>query len=256
MRLVVVRQAHLWHADVWKLLDKMLARPLTGSFPIFCLENAQDGKGKIKVPQVIDKLKCMKFATKMGWTWGDAGLTDKNIRTYVTAQARARGLALDNMTLNALCENTPRFAGVVAAELDKLALLAKPGTSVTPNLLGTADWSAEGQTFSCLNYLMQGKERLVWSELAKIGDLDDQAFLILGLLAWNFRTLWLLMVDGYVGRPVYSLNAAMAKRIGAKRLAQCMTCVLDAEIAIKTGTQPRQSMEITFARLFSILHGK
>ena len=43
VRLVVVRQAHLWHADVWKLLDKMLARPLTGSFPIFCLENAQDG---------------------------------------------------------------------------------------------------------------------------------------------------------------------------------------------------------------------
>lgn len=252
VRLVLVRQAHLWHADVWKLLDKTLARPLTGSFPIFCLENAQEGRGKVKIPQVIDKLKCMKFATKMGWTWANAGLTDKTIRAYVARQAKDRGLQLDPMALTLLSENTPKFAGVVAAELDKLVLLAKDGR-VSVDMLATADWSAEGQSFSCLNYLMQGKEAQVWSELARLGDLDDQAFMLLGLLAWNFRTLWLLMVDGYSGRPVFSVNAAMARRIGPARLANCMTCVLDAEVAIKTGTQPRQAIEITFAKLLQIL---
>lgn len=252
VRLVLVRQAHLWHAEVWKLLDKTLARPLTGSFPIFCLENPQDGKGKVKIPQVIDKLKCMKFATQMGWTWGSAGLTDKTIRAYVASQAKARGLTLDPAALAVLSENTPKFAGVVAAELDKLVLLAGD-RKVTVDMLATADWSAEGQGFACLSYLMQGREVQVWSELARLGDLDDQAFLLLGLLAWNFRSLWLLLVDGYPGRPPFSLNAAMAKRIGPARLADCMTCVLDAEVAIKTGTQPRQAIEITFAKLLQIL---
>ena len=49
VRLVVVRQAHLWHADVWKLLDKMLARPLTGSFPIFSIHSISSGTAFITV---------------------------------------------------------------------------------------------------------------------------------------------------------------------------------------------------------------
>ena len=253
MRLVLVRQANLWNTQTWKTLDKMLARPLAGSFPVFCVENDWE-RGRIKLPAPLAKLRCVQFATKQGWLLSHPGLTDKTIRGYVKEQAQLRGLALDTLTMNTLCENTPRQAGVVCAELDKLALLAQPGQPVTVDMLGTASWSPEAQVFGCINCLLKGDARGTWRELARVTDMDSAALQLLGLLVWNFRTLWLMLVGDTAPRS-FSLTPALAKRIGAARLARCLELVMDAEAAIKTGSPARQTMEMTFSELL-MLFGK
>ena len=249
MRLVLVRQANNWKAETWKLLDKLLARPLTGSYPVFCLENEWD-RHKLKVPATIQRLACFKFAQKKGWFWSSPGITDKTAQGYVSEQAKARGLKLAPGTLTSLVQSAPHRAGVLAAELDKLALLAEPGQPVPPAMLATADWSPEAESFDCINHLMRGNARGVWEELAKMTDLGSTALGLLGLVAWKFRAHWLVLVGDE--QPRFGVSMDDARRMGHAGLSRAMELVLDAEIGIKTGMDPRQMVEMTFMKLLTI----
>ncbi len=253
MRLVLVRQANLWPLAQWKILDKALSRPLEGSWPLFCLENAWDRNGP-KVPASLSKLRCFSFAVKQGWVWRSPGLTDRSVRGHIQTQAKARGLALEKATLDALCENTPRQAGVIARELDKLALLSEPGRPVPPSFLGTADWSPGAEVTGCVSCLMRGDARATWREAARLTDPEGSAFQLLGLLAWNFRTLWQLLMGDSVARPGL-LTPERARRLGPRRLAGAMSILMETEAAIKTGTPVVQALEFTLSELLLLFRG-
>lgn len=250
MRLVLVRQANLWQAAAWKMLDKMLARPLGGSWPVFCLEVDWD-RGKPRIPAVIAKTRCFDFAKKQGWTWMNQGVTDYTVYDYVQSQARARNLRLAPPTLERLCADTPRQAGVLSAELDKLALLSDGTGEITPDMLGTADWSPDAQVFTCVSCLISGDARGVWREIGRTLDMDAAAFSLLGLINWQLRTLWQLMA-GDQAKSFGKLTQATAQRIGPERLARAMNMVMEAESSIKTGSQPRQTVEFLCSSLLRL----
>lgn len=252
VRLVIVRQANLWPSATWKMLDRILARPVTGSFPLFCLEN--DWDKTYKLPQAAAKLRCVDFARKHKWFWEEPGITDRTVRRYVEAQAKERGLKLAPQTLAVLCENTPKQAGVIANELDKLALLYDGTTPVPPQFLDTAEWSAEPQIFNCLNALFRGDRKKAWQEFARIEDMDTQALAFTGMLSWYLRSFWQLMAGDPRG-GYFAFKPEQARRFGARRLARAMNLVMDAETAIKTGRPQRQTMELTFADLSDLFAG-
>ncbi len=251
-RLVLVRMANLWTASAWKILDKALSRPLGGSWPIFCLENDWD-RGAPKIPAVIARTRCLAFAKKQRWMWTSPGITDRTVREYVRAQAGARGLRLAPETLERLCEDTPRQAGVIAAELDKLALLSDGGP-LSADMLGTAQWSPDAQVFTCVSCLMRGDARGTWRELARSTDLDSGALGVMGVITWHLRTLWQLMA----GEPCRAgrLTAGMARSLGPARLTAAMNMVMDAEQAVKTGAPGRQTVEMLCSRLLQLFRGR
>ncbi|MDO5536039.1 MAG: DNA polymerase III subunit delta [Desulfovibrionaceae bacterium] len=249
MRMVLVRQANLWPTAVWKTLDKMLARPLGGSWPVFCIENDWD-RGKAKIPAAITKTRCLAFAGKQGWMWSNPGITDYTVRDYVRSQAGARGLKLAPATIERLCEDTPRQAGVLSAELDKLSLLSD-GSPVQPDMLGTAEWSAEAQVFTCVSCIFKGDAAGAWREIGRTTDMEAAALPMLGVMTWHLRTLWQLLAGDSVPKAG-SLKPAMAQQIGAARLSSAMDLVMEADAAIKTGGSGRQIMELLCSRLLRL----
>ena len=90
-RLLVVRQAHLWPAAVWKKISAALARPSEQCWPFFCLEVAWE-KGQPKIPAHIAKLRCLGFADQQGWIWRSEGLSERSIKKYVRDRAQALGI--------------------------------------------------------------------------------------------------------------------------------------------------------------------
>ena len=250
--LVVVRQANLWNAATWKVLDTTLSKPLPGSIPIFCIENEWD-KGKPKIPAIIAKKKCYQFAQKKGWIWQYPGLTDNSVKGYLQAEAKSRGLVLSPDAVKYLADNTPRQAGVLTHELDKLAILSDGKTTVTVDMLGTAQWSAEAKTFECISAILRGDLKGTWKEIAKL-DLHDTttALGFLGLVSWHFRTLWMLLV----GEPVRGkLTPALAQRLGHAKISTALNLIVETEQAVKTGTNIRQAVELLASRLLNLCHG-
>ncbi len=248
--LVLVRQANLWNTATWKTLDKILARPLGSSWPVFCIENDWERRAP-KIPQAISKTRCLNFAKKQGWTWINPGITDGNVRDYVRDQSAKRGLKLQRDTLERLCENTPRQAGILAAELDKLCLLSEGSRPLGPDMLGTASWSPESQVFTCVACLIRGDAHGTWRELARNTDLDNAPLSMLTVLTWHLRVLWQLLAGDPVAKPG-SLKPAMAQRLGPLRLSSAMTMVTEAERAIKTGAPGRQTVELLCVNLLRL----
>ena len=247
--LVVVRQANLWPAAAWNMVDRLLSRQWGDNFPIFCIEGEWK-KGKPQVPAVISKKQCYKFAEKKGWTWQSPGITDKDISAYIVKKAKEKNITLAPATVKKLHEDLPRQAGIITQELDKLALLSSGTGPVQPELLGTAKWSAEADIFPCVTAIFNGNAQAAWKELSKIADWESSAMGFLGLVTWFIRTLWQLLAGEPAGYT--SLNRNMAARIGYARLAQAMSLAVDAEEGIKTGTNPRQAIEFLAMRLLAL----
>lgn len=233
---IVVRQANLWTASVWHRLDKVLARPLGGSLPVFCLENAWE-KGRPKIPAYIAKLACFAFAGKKNWMWRSEGLTDRNIGQFIQKEAAARGLKIPGQVLQHFADTVPRSAEVVCNELDKVVLMHPKDGEVSAAMLGTADWAPDASLFSCLDALYRGDEKRTWAEYARVTDADAAAFQLLGLLAMNLRKLWQNMAGERA--PFFGASAGvmpqLARRLGPRGLAKAFTAVADAEKAVKTG---------------------
>lgn len=248
-RLLLVRMANHWQAPIWHKLDKALARPLSGSWPIFCLE-ADWEKGKPKLPLFISKLHSLAFAEKKGWIWRNPGLTERNLRAYIERQAASRGLAFDPQLLARFADSVPPRAEIVLNELDKLSLLtAGSGDGrITADMLGTADWSPDANLFSCAEALLRGDEQATWREYSRVDDADKAVFPMLGILALNFRRLWQSMA----GEPVRffgstaTMMPALARRLGAAGLSKAMGLILDTEVGIKSGKYSPQSQGLEF----------
>ncbi len=171
-RLLVVRQAHLWPAAVWKKISAALARPSEQCWPFFCLEVPWE-KGQPKIPAHIAKLRCLGFADQQGWIWRSEGLSERSLKKYVRDRAQALGIPFEADAFEQFCTSVPPDAQAVENELEKLLLLrpAADGQampwSVTTDMLATSSWAPECNIFACIRHMEAGNLAAVWKELAR-----------------------------------------------------------------------------------------
>ena len=251
-RLLVVRQAHLWPAAVWKKISAALARPSEQCWPFFCLEVAWE-KGQPKIPAHIAKLRCLGFADQQGWIWRSEGLSERSIKKYVRDRAQALCIPFEADAFEQFCTSVPPDAQAVENELEKLLLLrpADDGQampwSVTTDMLATSSWAPECNIFACIRHMEAGNLAAVWKELARgRKDVEGLLFPLLSLLAREFRQLWQACAGEKVRFHPSEANAKqqLARRLGPAALARCLGMIMDAELAIKSGRcTPEQSLD-------------
>ena len=252
-RLLVVRQAQLWPAAVWKKISAALARPSEQCWPFFCLEVAWE-KGQPRIPAHIAKLRCLGFADRQDWIWRSEGLNERSIKKYVRERAQALGIPFEADAFEQFCASVPPDAQAVENELEKLLLLRPaaadgqgPPWSVGTDMLATSSWVPDCNIFACIRHMEAGNLAAVWKELARgRKDVEGLLFPLLALLARQFRQLWQICAGEKV--RLHPSEAAarqqLARRLGPAGLARCLGLVMDAELAVKSGRHtPEQSLD-------------
>lgn len=255
-RAVVVRQAQLWPATVWKKVSHALARPAAQCWPFFCLEGAWE-RGQPRIPAHIARLRCMAFADRQGWIWRQDGLNERGVKKYVLQRARELGLTFEQDALEQFCAAVPPEGQAIEGELDKLRLLCgrEGGGAVTADMTGSAPWSPEFNVFGCIRHMEAGNLPAVWRELARGEESDSLLFSLLALLARELRLLWKLQA----GEPVRlhpgeaGFKRQLARGLGPERLAEAMAALVDAEAQVKSGRRdPGQSLEALAVRMTAL----
>ena len=261
-RALVVRQAQLWPAAVWKKISHALARPSEQSWPFFCLEMAWD-KGQPKIPAHMAKLRCMSFADQRGWIWRHEGLNERAVKKHVLQRSQTLGLRFEQDALEQFCISVPPDAQAIENELEKLLLLrdaakdsgeaGAPGNdAVTLPMIATASWSPECNIFACIRHMEAGNLAGVWKELSRSRDGDSLLFSLLALLAREMRLLWQIRAGEKVRvHPNEAgVKCQVAARLGPAGIAEGMALIVDAEWQVKSGRRtPEQSLDFLAARM-------
>lgn len=243
-RAVVVRQAQLWPAAVWKKLSRAIARPAARTWPVFCLEGEWE-KRRPKIPAHITRLRCFAFADEHGWVWRAEGLTERDVPRHVRERARALGLSFEPQALEQFCASVPPDGLAIENELTKLRLMAGDAP-VTSAMTAAGGWTPECNVFACIRRMENGDLAGVWRELARSEDSDRLLFSLLALLAREWRLLWQLLAGEEVRLHPSdaSFKRALAQRLGTAGLARGFAALADAEWQVKSGRRsPSQSLE-------------
>lgn len=265
-RVLVVRQAQLWPAAVWKKVSHALARPSEQCWPFFCMEVAWD-KGQPKIPAHIAKLRCMAFADREGWIWRQDGLNERAVKKHVLQRSSELGLRFEQDALEQFCVSVPPDAQAIENELRKLLLLRnatqqtdggpEPGR-VTLAMTATASWSPECNVFDCIRHMEAGNLAAVWKELARSQDWDSLLFSLVALLARELRLLWQLWAGekARVHPNEAAFKRQLAARLGPTALAEGFSTVMDAELQVKSGRRsPGQSLEYLATAMTALFAG-
>lgn len=243
-RVIVVRQAQLWPAAVWKKLSQALARPVERTWPILCLEGEWE-KRRPKIPAYVSRQACVAFADKRGWTWRQEGLGEKDVARHVRGRAQALGLSFTPDALEQFCASVPPDGLAIENELGKLALLARDG-AVTPAMTSTAAWSAESNVFDCIRRMEAGDLAGTWRELHRGDDGDKLLFSLLALVARDLRLCWGILAgeEPRLHPADAAFKKAFAARLGVGGVARGFCALADAEWQVKSGRlAPDQALE-------------
>lgn len=261
-RVLVLRQANLWPAAVWKRISQALARPSSQCWPFFCLEGNWE-RGQPKLPAHLGKLRCLAFADSQGWIWRSEGLTERSLKRHVQQRLRQLGLRFEPDALEQFCASLPPDAQTVENELEKLLLLQRAqgqeGRPIMASMLGASAWSPECNIFACIRQMEAGNLPALWKELTRNRNPDSLLFPLLGLLAREFRLLWQVLVGERVRLHPNEIGSRqqLARKLGAPGLAAGMAAVADAEWQIKSGRRsPEQTLEFLAADLALLFSGK
>ncbi|MFR8276613.1 MAG: DNA polymerase III subunit delta [Desulfovibrio fairfieldensis] len=217
-RVLLVRQAQLWPAAVWKKISEALARPSAQCWPFFCLEVNWE-KGQPKIPAHIAKLRCLAFADRQGWIWRHEGLTERGVKRHVQQRARDLGLTFEADALEQFCASVPPDAQAIENELQKLSLLRggtgdAGGGAITAAMTATAAWSPECNVFACIRHMEAGNLAAVWKELSRSRDSDSLLFSLLALLVCELRLL---------GDPAGKRYACIPRRRASRNNWPCVS---------------------------------
>lgn len=245
--LIIVRQAELWNAAVWKQLDAALARRLEHAWPLLCLE-VQWEKGKPKIPACIQKSRCFALAEKKGWLCSWPPLSGAELQRFAQNQAKTLALRLSSSDLADLCSSVAPDANSITNELKKLSLLSPDERA---GLLSSGGLFHENDAFRLIKKLMAGDLAGVWKELWANND-EGLLFFVLALLARELRLLWQL-ASGEEPRMHPSeaqRKRALAKKLGHAGLSQCFSLLAQTEWNVKSGrASPGQALESLCAQI-------
>ncbi len=256
-RIVVVRQAQLWKKDVWEKISRVLARPSAQCWPFFCLEGPWE-KGQPKIPACIGKQQCMAFADRQKWIWRNPGLDEKGVRRHFEKRAAEIGLSLTPDAVARICAALPPDAQAVENEVQKLSLLqtAQSRDSDANDAVPSAEAVKKdfADAFACIRHLEAGDLPSLLKELQRTRDLKASFYSLAPMLAREIRMLWQIKVGERVFLPasVLPFKQRLAANLSTKALSQAMSCVVEAEWAIKRGLcDETQSLERLLVRILS-----
>lgn len=251
-RAVIVRRANEWPAAVWKGLDRALGNTFEGIWPFFCLELE-----KSRIPAYIQKSKCLIYAQKLGAVWSRGALSGNDIKKYVEAGARSKGLDFAPGALNIFCQSVAPDALSIANELEKLSLVATDGK--IDREMAQADYGAtESDVFAIIRNLENGDLPGSRGEAIRNGG-GNILFLLTALLAREFRILWQL---GHGENPPMrpddiSRKRSLARKMGNERLTEGFCALAEAEWQVKTGRQtPEQVLDWLIVKALALFRAQ
>lgn len=242
-RVIIVRRAQEWQAQVWKTLDESLASGSSSIWPFFCLECELE-KGRFKIPAYIQKSRCYNFAEKKGWLWSSPPLAGAGLRRFAESEVKKRKLRFSKAAFDSFCESVGRDASSIAHELDKLSLVYGD-KEVEPDMLEIGTSNPEANAFECIRNLYAGNTVKLWREISQDAA-GSLLFALIALLARDFHVFWQIQSGLNPRLSPYDaqLKQNMARRLGHKGLTQAFVLLANAEFQVKSGKlNPNQALD-------------
>ena len=200
----------------------------------------------------------MAFADRQKWIWRNPGLDEKGIRRHFEKRAREIGLSLTPDAVACICAALPPDAQAVENEVQKLSLLqtAQSRDSDANDAVPSAEAVKKdfADAFACIRHLEAGDLPSLLKELQRTRDLKASFYSLAPMLAREIRMLWQIKVGERVFLPasVLPFKQRLAANLSTKALSQAMSCVVEAEWAIKRGLcDETQSLERLLVRILS-----
>lgn len=227
--------------EQWKKISNAIGKPRSDVFSVFFLNNSLE-KGKLKVPQIIQKLKCFEFAQKKGWLFESIGITDKNFAQIIKNEAKSKyNLNLSNEIIAILKDIlSPNYNSInnILAQLS----LAADQTSGEVNagvIAQLTNYTPELIWFDIINKIEAGKSADVWKSYYKASNqIDDSSiFSFLALMMREMRILWKIKTNEQVYIPTNQIayKTSLAAKLGFTNIAKIISLLCFAEFAVKSG---------------------
>ena len=219
-----------------EILSRYLSRPAETSIVIFVADEL-DKRRKIS-KLLLDKSVAVEFGE----------LKDNELTKWTGDKLKDLNTEADQRALNLLVALVGNNVRRLTNEIEKLSVAALPDKLITIELVESlVPNSREISNFDLTDYLLAGDKRRALLTLKKILDDGAEPLMILGLISYNFRRLFLskeLMRQGVERKEVARVMKlhwskqedflATARRTGAEKLAQIMRKIADTDLAIKT----------------------
>lgn len=239
-KIFYIKNCHELSLEQWKKISAALGKPRLDVFSVFFLNNSLE-KGKLKIPQTIQKLKCYEFAQKKEWIFESIGITDKNFEQILRNEAKAKyGLFLNNEVVALLKDILSPDYNSINNILAQLNLITdKDGVVNTTALAQLTNYTPELVWFDIINKIEAGKSAEVWKLFYKASNqIDDSSiFAFLALMMREMRILWKIKAKEQVFLPTNQVanKTALATKLGFTNIAKIISLLCFAEFAVKSG---------------------
>lgn len=240
-KIFYIRSCQELSLEQWKKISQALGTPRSDVFSVFFLNNALE-KGKLKVPQTIQKLKCYEFAQKKGWIFESIGITDRNFAQTLINEAKAKyNLALSNEVVNLLKDILSPDYSSINNILAQLSLVAdqNSGQVNASAVAQLTNYTPELVWFDIINKIEAGKSAEVWKSYYKASNqIDDGSiFPFIALMMREMRTLWKIKAKEQVYLPANQVayKTSLASKLGFTNIAKVISLLCFAEFAVKSG---------------------
>lgn len=239
-KILYIKNSHELSLEQWKKISVALGKPRADILSIFFLNNALE-KGKLKVPQNIQKLKCYEFAKKKEWIFESVGITDKNFEQILCKEAAEKyGISLNHEVIAILKDIlSPDYSSInnILAQLNLIK--DKDGTVNAGALAQLTNYTPELVWFDIINKIEAGKSAEVWKLFYKASNqIDDSSiFAFLALMMREMRILWKIKAKEQVFLPTNQISnkTNIALKLGFTNIAKIISLLCFADFAVKSG---------------------
>lgn len=219
-----------------EILSRYLKRPAETSVVIF-VANELDKRRRI-AKLLLENSVSVEFSA----------LQDEELKRWARERAKEAEAELDGKALNYLIGLVGNDVRKLTLEVEKLAVAALPDRLITYELVEKlVPNSREISNFDLTDHLLAGNKTRALRVLKKILDDDAEPLMLLGLIASNFRRLFLakeMMNQGVergevarIMRLPYGKQREFletARRANADRFSQVLKKIAETDLAIKT----------------------
>ncbi len=256
MKLVIVRNLHettIEDSDQKKLFE-YVADPGLDS----CLVITAD--------KVDRKRKLYKNLTTQQGALSCEAPQEAGLLTWVKHRARSFGYDLSSGAARKMVGRIGAKPGILAKELEKAMAYAGRENKITESMVGdlVGDMKVEN-AFSLTEALKEKKTEKALLLLKNQFDHGEDPIKILGLIAWQFRTLWevkhyqtqkygVQKIAEQMGAKPFLVEKALqyTKNFNRSKLQEGMKYLLEADRELKTsGREPRGVLETLLLRICS-----
>lgn len=240
-KIFYIRNCHELSLEQWKKISQALGTPRSDVFSVFFLNNSLD-KGKLKVPQTIQKLKCFEFAKKKGWIFESIGITDRNFAQTLINEAKTKyNLTLSNEVINILKDILSPDYNSINNILAQLSLVSdqNSGEVNAGAIAQLTNYTPELVWFDIISKIESGKSSEVWKSYYKASNqIDDGSiFPFIALMMREMRILWKIKAKEQVFLPTNQIanKTSIAVKLGFTNIAKIISLLCFAEFAVKSG---------------------